>query len=138
MSNRLFFQILLGFLLFFASCNRVERKKDVETPIPLNKEVTVYYFHYSVHCATCDAVESTARNVCREMDTTRVAFVSLNLEENGIEDMARKIGVYGQSLVIVSREKKYDLTGDGFLYALHNPEKLRSLMKGIIEPILLK
>jgi hypothetical protein len=65
-----------------------------------------------------------------------VPFTSVNLDEAASESLAKKLTIEGQTLLIVSGEKKFDLTNDAFLNVNGKPEKLKALLKQTIDPIL--
>ena len=50
--------------------------------------------------------------------------------------MAEKCKAEGQSLLIISGNKRLDLTDTGFMYAKSNPEKLKTELKKAIDPLL--
>jgi hypothetical protein len=58
-----------------------------------------------------------------------VTFKALNLEDAATKPIAEKLQVSGQTLLIVKGTQKIDLTNEGFLYAVTNPAKFKSIIK---------
>ena len=102
--------------------------------------VSVYYFHFTRRCSTCLAVEQNAREAFKslypnEIKTGDYHFYVLNLDEKDGKEAAEKLGVGGQTLLIVKGEKKTDITGAAFLNA-HDLEKLKNDIRTGVEKIL--
>ena len=105
------------------------------------QSIEVYYFHMSRRCATCLAVESESEAALKklypaQMESGLISFKEVNLEEESSEELAKKLEVSGQTLLIVKGDQKIDLTGDGFKYARSSPEKLQDSFKAAIDPLL--
>jgi len=103
--------------------------------------VEVYYFHFTRRCATCQAVEDESKAALEvlypeELESGKILFIPINLEEEANEEFAMKMKIAGQSLLVVKGEEKIDLTSDGFKYARSNPEKLQASLKDTIDPML--
>jgi DNA-binding XRE family transcriptional regulator len=101
-------------------------------------DIEVYYFHNTRRCATCNAVEQVTRETLEEgypeqMKSGVISFQSLNIEEGETEALAKKLGVSGQTLLIVKGDKKTDLTNDAFMYARTKPDKLKEKVKNAID-----
>lgn len=104
-------------------------------------KITVYYFHYSHRCATCIAVEDESLKAVKELyaedfKNGNIVFESLNLDEEKNNEIAEKLEISGQTLLIVKKDKKIDITNDGFLYAKSNPAKLKEVIEKSISPLL--
>lgn len=99
--------------------------------------VEVYYFHFTRRCVTCRTIEKITREVVSELQDERVHFEALNIEKKEGRKMAGKLGVNGQSLLIVSGDMSVDLTRQGFLYALTDPERLKNIILEKIQSFLL-
>jgi hypothetical protein len=104
--------------------------------ISKTSNVEMYYFHFTRRCATCQAVESVSKESVEELYGDKVKFWVFNLDEEEGEIKGKEIGVSGQSLLIVSGDTKIDITNEGFMNARNNPEKLKSLIKEKIDPLL--
>lgn len=137
--------IALGFcmatLFAVSSCYAQESKKPVTTEVATAK-VEVYYFHATRRCMTCNAVETESKNALEALYPDKVKngainFQSLNFEEESSKAAVEKAKAEGQSLLIVSGDTRIDLTSQGFMYAVSNPEKLKQEIKKAVDPLLL-
>lgn len=137
----LLLSISLSLVLINLSCNQstaVEQesqKKSAEVN-PENK-IDVYYFHFTRRCATCVAVQEATEqflkeNYSHDMDNGRIVYHEVNLSESESDDLARKLEVSGQALLIVSGNNKYDLTMEGFMYAMRNYDQFAESMQEAI------
>ena len=118
------------------SCTGQSGEKKNTATISDTGPVEVFYFHNTRRCATCNAVEDVTKAALAEHFGTKIPFTSYNLEEAGGKEKAEEIGVTGQTLVILKGETKINLTNEGFMYARSNPEKLETLIKEKIDPLL--
>lgn len=97
--------------------------------------IDVYYFHFERRCATCTAVEEvTKQAIIKYGDAVR--FYSVNLDEKEGEAIGDRLKVSSQSLLIVNKKDKVNLTNEGFLYARSNPDKLTKLMQEKIDKMI--
>ncbi len=101
-----------------------------------NSGIEVYYFHYTHRCATCIAVENESKKAIEILYPDKATFQAFNLEEDEGKNMAAKLDIDGQTLIIVTGNNKIDITNEGFLYARSNPEKLKQIIKEKIDPLL--
>ena len=134
------------FLLSFAlislvgiSCNSQTNQKPASS-VSKNGDVEVYYFHMTTRCVTCKTVESEARkNVemlyADQVKAGRISFTSLNLEEATGKSVGEKLGINSQTLLIVKGDQKINITNEGFLYAVSQPQKFTEVMKSKIDPL---
>jgi hypothetical protein len=139
---------LVCLMLFMISCsNDVENKNSEEETSDsisvtnekgANKVATanLVYFHYTKRCATCNAIESIGKEVAGNYNE-KVGFVSYNLEESEGEEMGKKLGADGQTLILVYGDDQIDLTEDAFLNALSEPEKLKRIINEKIKSVLM-
>jgi hypothetical protein len=123
------------------SCNAQESKKTNSSNVATAK-VEVYYFYGARRCMTCMTVESEAKKAVETLypDMVRsgaITFTGLNFEEESSKAAVEKVKADGQSLLIVSGDKRIDLTSQGFMYAVSNPEKLQQEIKKAVDPLLL-
>ena len=136
MKKELFLTVLIVILFGGVSCHaQATASKPVVTP-----KVNVYYFHFTRRCATCMAVEENARKALEalypsELKTGEYAFTSLNLDEAGTKTIADKLGVGGQTMMVVNDEKKLDITSSVWM-AAHNPVKMQEELKAGINKVL--
>ncbi len=122
------------------SCNAQSDKGVVSANQLQPDMVEVYYFHFIQRCATCKAIENETKKAINELysealNEEKIAFTSLNLQEEDGKKMAEKLNISGQTLLIVKDGKQVNLTNDGFLYARTNPEKFREALQKAIGEI---
>jgi hypothetical protein len=108
---------------------------------PKPSKIIVYYFHYERRCANCVAIEEVTRKTLQEYYPTLVkkgtiTFKSINMDEKSGENLADKLKVSGQSLLIIKDDEVKDLTEKGFLYARSSPEKLKADIKKEVDLLL--
>jgi hypothetical protein len=118
------------------SCSAQTDKKNDDSRISNTGKVEVYYFHYTRRCITCLSVEKVSREAVDDLYGDKVVFSGLNLEEEKGKQKGKQLGVYGQTLLIVSGDTKINITNEGFLNARSNPDKLKQIIKEKIDPLL--
>lgn len=106
-------------------------------------KIEAYYFHFTARCTTCKAVEEQTKNNILtlypgQIKDGSISFQSLNLDEPDGKLLGEKLKVSGQTLLIVKGDTKINITNDGFLYAVANPNKLKSIIKDKIDHLLVK
>jgi len=134
--------LLLSFFMITLtgiSCNTQTRQKPIQTVSNLG-DVEVYYFHMTIRCVTCTTVEAEARKnvemLYPEMvKAGKISFTALNLEEATGRSLGEKLGVNSQTLLIVKGDQKINITNEGFLYAVSQPQKFAEIMKSKIDPL---
>ena len=135
--------ILAGFVILIfsgTSCNAQTEKKQTVSAASGN-DIEVYYFHMTTRCATCKAVEAEARKNIEilypdQVKTGKISFNALNLEEATGKSVGEKLGVNSQTLLIVKGNQKINITNEGFLYAVSQPQKFTEVMKSKIDPLI--
>ena len=132
--------ITVFFLILLSSCSGQPAKKQTVSTTAGN-DIEVYYFHMTTRCVTCRAVESEAKKNLDILYTDlvkqgRITFTALNLEEQTGKTIGAKLGVSGQTLLIVKGDQKINITNEGFLYALSKPEKFKEIIKDKIDPLI--
>ena len=95
----------------------------------------------TIRCVTCKTVEAEARkNVemlyADQVKAGKISFTALNLEEATGKSMGEKLGVNSQTLLIVKGDQKINITNEGFLYAVSQPQKFTEVMKSKIDPLI--
>ncbi len=118
------------------SCSAQTDKKNDNTRISNTGKVEVYYFHYTRRCITCQSVENISREAVAELYGDRVMFSDFNLEDKNGKQKGEQLGVFGQTLLIVSGDTKINITNEGFMNARSNPDKLKQTIKERIDPLL--
>ena len=123
-----FFSLLISFSLT-AQTSANNPKED-------KAKVNVYYFHFNTRCETCRAVEDESKADISMLFGKDVSFAAYNLDKQAGEAKGKELGVNSQSLLVVKGDKKIDLTNEGFLYALTDPEKFKKVIEEKIKPLL--
>lgn len=118
-----------------------EPKELPAAPVLSGEKVEVIYFHLTRLCVTCQAVEKVASEAVHELyaaelDKGMITFRSLNIEEKSSEADAERVKATGQCLLVVSGDKRFDLTSEGFLNARNSPEKFKEVIKNTVDPLL--
>jgi hypothetical protein len=141
MKKRMSLSVLLLLVVsaFTVSATKVEKK--TQALISKTAKVEVYYFHFTRRCVTCQAVEAESKSSIEALYPAQarsglITFKSINLDEENSGIIAKKCKADGQSLLIISGNKRIDLTEQGFMYAKSQPEKLKSVLKKTIDPLL--
>ncbi len=106
-----------------------------------DKKVEVFYFHFTRRCMTCNNVEKVSKEAVEKQFAAQVkrgeiTFLSVNLDEKDGQAIGAKHKVEGQSLIIISGDKRVDLTDKGFMYANNSPEKLKAEIKKVVESMI--
>ncbi len=131
---------IFGFALIMMfgsfSCNAQDNKKaDVKTTV--STKVEVYYFYFTRRCYTCESVESNAKLAVETLYADKIkkgeySFKGLNLDDASSKAIAEKLGVGGQTLLVVCDNKKIDITDKGFMNA-QDLEKMKEEIKKAVE-----
>jgi len=126
--------------LIVLSCNAQTNPKPASA-VSENGDVEVYYFHMTTRCVTCRTIEAEARKNIEmlysdQFKTGKISFTALNLDEETGKVMGDKLGVNSQTLLIVKRDQKINITNEGFLYAVSQPQKFTEVIKSKIDPLI--
>jgi len=135
MKKILFTSLTIVMVIFAFSCNAQQVNNKTPKNDPSDK-VEVYYFHLTARCITCKTVEEQAKANVQSLYGNKISFKSVNLDDDSSKEIADKLKVSGQALLVVKGEKQINLTNEGFMYARKNPEKFKSIMKEKIDPLL--
>jgi len=135
--------LLLSFALMFSIVGFSADAKSAKTnaKVKVAPKVEVYYFHFTRRCITCQAVEAESNKSVVELypelvKKGQVTFTSINLDEDSSKGIAEKCKASGQSLLVISGNKRVDLTSKGFMYAKNSPEKLKEEIESTINKML--
>jgi hypothetical protein len=139
MKRLILYVSVLAIIAGSISCSNQGNKKQVTQAINTS-DVNVYYFHFTRRCATCIAVEENARKAIEALYPNKVktgeySFTSLNLDEASTKEIADKLGVGGQSLMVVRGDKKIDITSAAWM-AAHDLDKMQVEIKSGIDKVL--
>ncbi len=128
--KKLFILMLTVFLSTFWITNL-----NAQTQTGNSKVVTVYYFHSTNRCATCNAVENVTKTVLNEQYKDQVSkglivFKSINIDEDVNKNLVNKYKIVFSTLLIINANgTTNDFTDTAFQYAKTNPEKYKELLK---------
>src|SRR5664279_1073536 len=130
------FSFALLLMLGSWSCN-AQVNKVAATKSAVAAKVDVYYFHFTRRCTTCMSVEENAKKAVESMYADKVSkgeysFKGINLDDESSKAIAEKLGVGGQTLLVVCGNKKIDITDKGFLNA-HDLKKMKEEIKKAVE-----
>jgi len=105
------------------------------------KKVEVFYFHFTRRCTTCNNVEKVSKDAVETLypagvKSGEITFKSVNLDEKAGEAIGAKYKIEGQTLIVISGDKRVDLTDKGFLYANDSPAKLKAEIKKAVDGML--
>lgn len=128
------------FLIGAMACHGQNSKPEASAP-KVETSVQVYYFHFTRRCATCNAVEAESRTALtnlypEQMKSGAVKFTSINLDDEASKKLAQECKAAGQALLVIGGGKRIDLTNQGFMYALGNPDRLMQEIKKAVDPLL--
>ncbi|HZK96013.1 MAG TPA: hypothetical protein VFC67_17570, partial [Prolixibacteraceae bacterium] len=63
-------------------------------------------------------------------------FQAINLEDDANKAIVEKLKISGQTLLLVKGDTKINLTNEGFMYAVNNPVKFKSIIKEKVDGLL--
>ncbi len=96
--------------------------------------IYVYYFHGSIRCHTCVSVDEDTHKYLKQFypemfDNGKMAFQSLNADEDERLDLIKKYKIWGQTLLFIKGNKVVDMTEDAFMYVTTDPDKWKNIVK---------
>lgn len=133
MKRSLIMTLAIFMVMSVLTCNAQDNKKQNASITP---KVEAYYFHLTKRCTTCLAVESEARDDIQSLYGGKVSFKSINLDDASSKEIAQRLQVPGQALLIVKGNKQINLTNEGFMYARNNPDKFKTIIKEKVDALL--
>jgi len=121
------------------ACNAQSNKEA--TPAGKSGKVEAYYFHFNARCVTCKTLEAEAKADIETLypeliKSGKISFKAVNLDEPSSKTIADKLGVNGQTLLLVNGTEKINITNEGFMYARTNPEKFKAVIKEKVDQLL--
>jgi len=133
--------VALFLIVSFFTVSTLAADKKTQAAISTSAKVEVYYFHFTRRCVTCQAVETETQAAIEALYPIQskkglITFKTVNLDEKISEALAKKCKAEGQALLVISGDKRIDLTEQGFMYAKSSPEKLKAELKKTIDPLL--
>lgn len=139
--KRIIVFVIAATLAFGSITSRAVGVMVKETKSAVKEKIEVYYFHFTRRCMTCNAVETEARKAVEslypeEVKNGTVKFIEINLDNKNSKPAVEKAKAQGQALIIVKGDKRVDLTTQGFMYAVSNPERLKNEIKKAVDNML--
>jgi hypothetical protein len=124
-------------------CNAQTINKEVKSTENSSDIIGAYYFHFTARCNTCKTIEAQAKEDLEalypnQMKAGIITFQSLNLDDESNKAIAEKLGVSGQTLLLVKGSQKVNLTNEGFMYAVVKPEKFKAIINEKVDGLLIK
>jgi hypothetical protein len=139
------YRLIIALLLIapFIACTGQPSKKEVKTSDNNSDKIEAYYFHFTARCTTCKTIEASAKENLEtlypnQFKQGRITFQSVNLDEASSKPLAEKLGVSGQTLLLVKGDQKINLTNEGFMYAVVKPEKFKEIINEKVDGLLIK
>jgi negative regulator of sigma E activity len=117
--------LALTFIVPILSCNGQQDKKVTPSSSLAS----------SIEASTKENLETLYPNQVKQGFIT---FQSVNLDDATNKPLAEKLGVSGQTLLLVRGDQKINLTNDGFMYAVVKPEKFKEIINEKIDGLLIK
>lgn len=139
------FRLLLTLLLLIPlfACTAQPSKKEVKESAVRSDRIEAYYFHFTARCTTCKTIEARAKENLETLYPNQfkqglITFQSVNLEEASNKPLAEKLGVSGQTLLLVKGDQKVNLTNEGFMYAVVKPEKFKEIINEKVDGLMIR
>lgn len=133
-------RLIVAFALFMPLLSSAQPGKSAAKEAKTDR-IEAYYFHFTARCVTCRTVEEQTKNSIETLYPAlvkegKISFRAVNLDDATGSALGEKLKISGQTLLIVKGEQKINITNEGFLYAVPNPEKLKSIIKEKIDGLL--
>jgi hypothetical protein len=127
----------------FIACSAQPSDKEVKAASVNSDKIEAYYFHFSARCVTCKNIELKAKENLevlypQQFKNGLITFQSVNLDDAANKPLAQKLGIGGQTLMLVKGNDKINITNEGFMYAMVKPEKFREVINEKVELLLSK
>ena len=137
------FRLIIAVLMFAPvfACTAQPSKKQVDASDNNSDKIEAYYFHFTARCITCKTIEAGTKENLETLYPNQfkqglITFQSVNLEEASSKPLAERLGVSGQTLLIVKGDKKINLTNEGFMYAVVKPDKFKEIINEKVDGLL--
>jgi hypothetical protein len=138
-----FFILFISMLIFpgISACGQNaagEQQSGVNTESA--EVVEVYYFHFSRRCVTCINVQKATEKVLKdhykeELENGSIVYHEINLSDPESREIAQRLGVGRQSLLVASGDRKFDLTMQGFMLASRDYDQFKTTLEEAIKKI---
>ncbi len=96
-------------------------------------KVEVYYFHFERRCVSCINVQKATEKVLKEnygqeLREGTIVYHEVNLSNTESREIAQKLDVGRQGLLVVNGNEKEDLTMQGFMFASRDYDRFKETM----------
>jgi hypothetical protein len=131
--------VLVTMVTGIYACSASSSKSPNETSsLAPGKKVEIFYFHFTRRCMTCNNVEKVSKEAVEtqyaaQVKSGEITFKSVNLDEKEGEAIGAKYKIEGQTLIVISGDKRVDLTDKGFMYANDSPAKLKAEIRKAVD-----
>lgn len=139
------FRLIIAVLLFapVIACTAQPSDKQANTSDNNSDKIEAYYFHFTARCVTCKTIEAKAKENLETLYPNQfkqglITFQSVNLEEASSKPLAERLGISGQTLLIVKGNQKINLTNEGFMYAMVKPEKFKEIINQKVDGLMIR
>lgn len=137
------FTIFTAAALFTALVSCTAQPANTEISVQSTDNIEAYYFHFTARCITCNTIEAKAKENLEtlypgQFKNGLISFRSVNLDEPSGRQLAQKLKVSGQALLIIRGEDRIDLTNEGFMYAVVKPEKFKEIINEKVDGLLIR
>ncbi|MCU0473726.1 MAG: nitrophenyl compound nitroreductase subunit ArsF family protein [Bacteroidales bacterium] len=139
------YRYILTLLLIapFIACTAQPSNKEVKASENNSDKIEAYYFHFTARCITCRTIEANAKENLETLYPNQIkqgliTFQSVNLEEASSKPLAERLGVSGQTLLLVKGDQKINLTNEGFMYAMVKPDKFKEIINEKVDGLLIR
>jgi len=137
------FRLIIAILMLapVIACTAQSSNKQAKSSDNNSDKIEAYYLHFTARCTTCKTIEASAKENLETLYPNQfkqglITFQSVNLEEAVNKPLADKLGVSGQTLLIVKGDKKINLTNEGFMYAVVKPEKFKEIINEKVDGLM--
>jgi hypothetical protein len=136
--------IFLIFMLIFPGISACGQSTAGVQQSGVNPEsadiIEVYYFHFTRRCVTCVNVQKATEKVLKdhykeELESGTIVYHEVNLSDPESREIAQRLGVGGQSLLVTSGDRKYDLTMQGFMLASRDYNEFKATLEEAIKKV---
>lgn len=100
----------IGFILQKQSKNKSDSATAVTSDIMDKSQVTVYYFHSTFRCHTCNKMENFTKAAIAEdfKNNKNINFLSINVDESENRHFLTDYNLYTKSVVLVDKNGRWE------------------------------
>lgn len=132
--------VFIGFLLHKQSKNNKNTSTTVTSDVINKNQVTVYYFHSTFRCHTCNKMEkyTTAAITENFKNNKNINFLSINVDESENRHFLTDYNLYTKSVVLVDKNNRWknlsriwELAGDENSFKAYITAEINEFIDGI-------